>query len=671
MKQLDLIVTDPAGLHARQATLFVKAAKRFESDIRVEHGTKEANAKSMTSLLKLGAESNAQIRIIVNGPDEEAALNALKSLMEMDRMEDEKPPGQDQPQTGQDQSKPAQYSGSVLHGMPAAPGIAIGPLFHFRRDQSIVPETAAKPSQEKERLENTIGAARTQLDTLHSRAKERIGDATAEIFIAQQTILDDPALIDAANAKINDGFSAAKAWQIAIETNAAQLAKLKDELLAAREADVRDVGNRVLNLLLDSGLQKLVLPDHAVILAAGDLLPSDTVNLDIKQVLGVCTATGGPTSHSAIIARELGIPALVGIGPEVQEIAPGTQVILDGEAGTLTVNPDPETLAAAKVLLRKRRRRHAAEKEAAVKPAITRDGHAIQVVANVSRVRDAKQAGMCGADGIGLVRTEFLFLDRSDPPTEAEQMEAYRDIALALPDLPVTIRSLDVGGDKPLPYLQLPREENPFLGQRGIRLTLIQRDLLLTQIRAVLGAAAAGCVVRIMFPMIATLQEWRTVRTLAAEARADLNAPKVELGIMIEVPAAALLAEAFAKEADFFSIGTNDLTQYTLAMDRTHPALAEQADGLHPAVLGLIDRTVRAAHTEGKRVGICGELAADLPAIPILAGLGVDGLSVNIPSIPEVKARIRSLTFSKAQQLARQALECSTAPEVRKLVAVI
>lgn len=671
MKQLDLTVTDPAGLHARQATIFVDTAKRFESDIRVQHGDKEANGKSITSILKLGAESKAQIRIMVNGPDEDAALNALKSLMEMGQIEDEKPPGQDQPQTGQDLSKPAHYSDFILHGMPAAPGIAIGPLFQFRRDQSVVPETATNPSQEKERLEKTIRAARTQLDTLYSRAKERIGDATADIFIAQQTILDDPALMDAAYAKINDGFSAAKAWQITIETNAAQLAELEDELLAAREADVRDVGNRVLSLLMDSGNQRLVLPAHAVILAAGDLLPSDTINLDVKQVLGICTATGTPTSHSAIIARELGIPALVGIGPEVQEIAPGTQVILDGEAGTLTVYPDPETLAAAKVLLRKHRRRRAPDKEVAVKPAITRDGHAIKVGANISRVRDAEQARVYGADGIGLVRTEFLFLDRPDPPTEAEQMEAYRDIALALPDLPVTIRSLDVGGDKPLPYLQLPREENPFLGQRGIRLTLTQRDLLLTQIRAVLGAAAAGCVVRIMFPMITNLQEWRTVRTLIEEARADLNAPMVELGIMIEVPAAALLAEAFAKEADFFSIGTNDLTQYTLAMDRTHPVLAEQVDGLHPAVLRLIDRTVRAAHTEGKRVGVCGELAADLPAIPILAGLGVDELSVNIPSIPEVKARIRSLTFSKSQQLSKQALECSTAPEVRKLVALI
>jgi len=233
MKQLDLIVTDPAGLHARQATIFVDAAKRFESDIRVQHGDKEANGKSITSILKLGAESKAQIRIMVNGPDEDAALNALKSLMEMDQIEDEKPPGQDQPQTGQDLSKPAHYSDFILHGMPAAPGIAIGPLFHFRRDQSVVPETAANPSQEKERLEKTIRAARTQLDTLYSRAKERIGDATAEIFIAQQTILDDPALMDAAYAKINDGFSAAKAWQITIETNAAQLAELEDELLAA------------------------------------------------------------------------------------------------------------------------------------------------------------------------------------------------------------------------------------------------------------------------------------------------------------------------------------------------------------------------------------------------------------------------------------------------------
>lgn len=671
MKQLDLVVMDPAGLHARQASNFVDTAKRFESIISIQHGDKEANAKSMISILKLGVESEGQIRIMVAGPDEDAALRALKSLVESGFGEEEGLPSQDKSQTELSPSNEVQPSGHVFSGTPGAPGIAIGPIYQFQREQLIVQETATSPSQELGCLERAIVAAKTQLATLHSQVKERVGEATAAIFIAHQVILDDPTLLDATRAKIKAGHSAGRAWQMTIEANVVQLAKLKDELLAARAADVQDAGNRVLRHLVDNGDQGLELPAHAVILVADDLAPSDTINLDTKQVLGICTAAGGPTSHSAIIARALGIPAIMGVGPEALESANGKQAVLDGDAGKLTVDPAPTAIAAAKVLQRKQQRRRKAEKKDALEPAITRDGQQVKVAANIARAGDAKQALAFGADGIGLLRTEFLFLGRSDPPTEDEQFRAYRDIILALEGRPVIIRTLDVGGDKPLPYLPLPKEENPFLGQRGIRLTLIHQELLLTQIRAILRAAEAGPPVGIMFPMVAHLEEWRAVRTLVEEAQADLKAPMGELGIMIEVPAAALLAEVFAQDADFFSIGTNDLTQYTLAMDRTHPALAQQADGLHPAVLHLIDRTVRAAHTEGKRVGVCGELAADLPAIPILVGLGVDELSVNIPSIPEVKAQIRSLTFSKAQQLSKQALKCSTATEVRKLVARI
>jgi phosphocarrier protein FPr len=283
-------------------------------------------------------------------------------------------------------------------------------------------------------------------------------------------------------------------------------------------------------------------------------------------------------------------------------------------------------------------------------------------------VDEARQAMKFGAEGVGLLRTEFLFLDRAEAPTEEEQFEVYRDIALAMNGQPVIIRTLDIGGDKPLPYLAVPEEENPFLGQRGIRLCLARPELLRTQLRAILRAARFGRL-RIMFPMITTVEDWAAARWLVKEVQAELDAPPVELGIMVEVPAAALLAKAFAPEVDFFSIGTNDLTQYTLAMDRTNPAVSAQADGLHPAVLHLIEKTVQAAHTAGKWVGICGELGADSQAVPLLLGLGVDELSVSVPAIPTVKAQIRSLTLAAVQNLTEQALSCATAAEVRRTVA--
>lgn len=302
----------------------------------------------------------------------------------------------------------------------------------------------------------------------------------------------------------------------------------------------------------------------------------------------------------------------------------------------------------------------------ATAPAITQDNHRVEVVANIGGLADAQKAASAGAEGVGLLRTEFLFLDRSDAPTEREQFEVYRDVVQAMNGQPVIIRTLDIGGDKPLPYITVPPEANPFLGERGIRLCLNRPELLRQQLRAILRAAEFGPL-RIMFPMIADLAEWREARAMVADIQKEMGAPAVEVGIMIEVPSAALMADVFAREVDFFSIGTNDLTQYTLAMDRMHPSLAGKSDGLHPAVLRLIARTVEAAHANGKWVGVCGELGADAQAVPILVGLGVDELSVSVPAIPSVKAQIRGLTLTDAQAIAAKALACDTAPAVREL----
>jgi phosphocarrier protein FPr len=436
--------------------------------------------------------------------------------------------------------------------------------------------------------------------------------------------------------------------------------------LAARSADLHDVGYRVLRLLVGADGTGTKLPDHPVVIMAKDLAPSDTAALDKDRVLGFGTAVGGPTAHSAIIARALSLPAVVSAGERVLDIADGTMVILNGETGIVTIEPDEAAIAEAKAAQEKWLALRQAAQKSSTEPAVTKDGHRVEVVANIGGVADADKAMLSGAEGVGLLRTEFLFLERTEAPTEDEQFAVYCDIAKAMAGQPVIIRTLDIGGDKPLPYIEVPPEANPFLGERGIRLCLNRPELLRQQLRAILRAAEFGQL-RIMFPMVADISEWRAARAMVEEVRAELNAPVVELGIMVEIPSAAMMADAFATEVDFFSVGTNDLTQYTLAMDRMHPSLAGKSDGLHPAVLRLIANTIKAAHANGKWVGVCGELGADSQAGPILVGLGVDELSVTVPSIATVKANVRAMTLSEAQNLAERALKCSTAGEVRAL----
>jgi len=675
MKALELVLRNPTGLHARPAKVFVNTAKQFESDIRVGHGEKEVNAKSAISILTLGVEHGSEIRIVADGADEDAALEALRTAVEAGLGEEPEPlpeaasePEAEPEAEARPLAPPEGIGPGVIRGVPGAPGIAIGPLFQFRESEIVVKDKAADPAQEREDLLSAFRTAQADLEDLHRDMIRRVGESEAEIFGAHLEMLDDPELVKAALNKIDQGQAAAAAWKEVTEASANELGALKSDLLAARAADVRDVGRRVLRILVGRDSLGPELPDDPVVLVAADLAPSDTASLDPSRVLGFCTAVGGPSSHTVILAKALGLPAVVGAGRGILDLEGGLQVILDGAAGTMTVEPDHQTLVTAREKKRARESLQATALEAAEQPAITQDGHRMEIVANIGGLEDSKQAAKRGAEGVGLLRTEFLFLDRPVAPTEDEQFETYRDIAQALDGRPVIVRTLDIGGDKPIPYLPLPTEQNPFLGERGIRLCLARPELLRTQLRAILRASTYGHL-RIMFPMIADLGELRKAKALLEEVRAELGVPAVDVGIMVEVPAAALLAEIFAREVDFFSIGTNDLTQYTLAMDRTHPTLAGQADGLHPAVLRLVDQTVRGAHGANRWVGVCGELAADSEAIPILVGLGVDELSVNVPAVPIVKAQVRSLDLAKTKELAAQALTCGTAAEVRALVA--
>jgi phosphoenolpyruvate-protein phosphotransferase len=679
MKQLDLVIRNKTGLHARPARVFVDIAKQFQSNIRIGHGEKLVNAKSLISVLTLGVASGQRISIDVDGADEAAAVAALEAAVcsglgeEPVETTDDRRPTTDEPQTGDRRPEtgenvalvsPGLMSPGLIQGIAGAPGIAIGPIHQFRRAEIVVRERAVGVAEEQARLQEALDEARAQLFTLRERLLQQTAESEAAIFEVHREIMADPDLLDLVHARISEHQGAAAAWQAVINERAAELAGLRDPLLAERAVDIRDVGERVLRLLVDTTAQAPSLPAEPFILVANDLTPSETAALDAALVLGFCTAVGGPNAHTAILARALGLPAVVSAGPQVLDLPSQTQVILDGQAGTLRIAPDAQEIARSRAAHQQIQAHRAAAERAAADAATTKDGHRVEIAANIGGVADARRAAASGAEGVGLLRTEFLFLDRSDPPTEDEQFAVYRDIVQALDGRPIIVRTLDIGGDKPLAYLALPPEENPFLGERGIRLCLAHPDLLRQQLRAILRAAAFGPL-RIMFPMIADMAEIQEARAMVEQIRAELSAPAVEVGIMVEVPSAALMADVLAHEVDFFSIGTNDLTQYTLAMDRTHPSLASKADGLHPAVLRLIERTVQGAHAAGKWVGICGELGSDPQAVPILVGLGVDELSVSVPAIPTVKAQIRTLTLAECRARAVQALGCATAGQVR------
>ena len=566
----------------------------------------------------------------------------------------------------------AEFTGAVVQGVGASPGLAIGPLHRFRASPVVTDRIGAgagDPVRERQSLLGAIERATLELNDLYLSMAMRVGEHDAAIFRAQQALLADPELLQDVTVFIEAGRSAAGAWQQVIDRRVVEVRNAADPRIAARAADLHDIGQRVLRRLVSSEwteTPEIAWPDQPCILMAHDLAPSDTARLDPRKVLGLVTAAGGPTSHTAILARALGIPAVVGAGNAVLEVAESTLCILDGTSGRLYSAPTAADLDSARIFQSQQRTRSDEDRAQRYRPALMTDGHRIEVLANIGSIAEAAAAVEAGAEGVGLLRTEFLFLGRDSAPTEEEQFEAYSEMTRALHGLPLIIRTLDIGGDKVLPYLPQPKEDNPFLGVRGLRLCLRQPELFAPQLRAIYRASREGTV-KILLPMVATLEELRAAKEIAERVRADLNVPPVEIGIMVEVPSTALLAAEFARECDFFSVGTNDLTQYALAMDRLHPTLSTQADALHPAVLRLIDQTIRGARSAGKWVGVCGGLAGDPLGATILSGLGVTELSMTLPSLAEVKARLRNTSLVFAQSLARRALACATAAEVCSL----
>jgi len=664
-----IVVGARTGLHARPAAVLAATARRFASDLRLVKAGCEANARSVVSIMALEVAGGDTVTVVARGPDAMAAVAAVAETLATDLDATHggadgaaAPPAAVTAAAWSDQ----EAADGVLRGVSASPGVAVGRVFHVRHDDAVLEERGADPMQEQRALDAAIAAAHLQLEALQQRLATEADADRAAIFGAHQELLEDPEVLERAAAHVRSGASAAHAWRQAYTSQAERLQALDNALLRARATDLRDIGRRVLHLLV-GGAAPIDVPPESIVVAE-DLTPSDTASLDRTRVRGLCTTMGSATSHVAILARGLGIPAVAGVDPRVLALAPGTRVIVDGDRGT--VHPAPTADDEARIVARQAvdERRRSGELAVAMEPATTRDGHRVEVVANIGAVREAERVPAVGGEGVGLLRTEFLFMDRRTAPDEDEQARSYEAIARALgPDRILVIRTLDVGGDKPIPYLALATESNPFLGERGVRLTLARPELFEAQVRAILRASTAGRVA-LMFPMVATLAEWRAARGLVEREREALGVPPIPVGIMVETAAAALLAERFAREADFFSIGTNDLTQYTLAMDRTNPRLAPQVDALHPAVLHLIERTVAGARAHGRWVGVCGALAGDPQAIPVLLGLGVHELSADVPLVPAVKARVRSLSLAECQATAREALDAGDGEEVRAIV---
>ena len=665
----------PNGLHARPAAQWARVAQRFAARVHLRHGDTVADAKSLASLLGLGAGRGALLRLSADGADAQAALVALADTVQRlgeDERRDAEAAATRRAQAqglGRELGDWVPEAAQAIAGIAASPGLAIGTVVRVEAGALEVEDRFGSVAEEAASLDRALAAALAQL--AHSAQDARAAGKTeqAAIFDAHTGLLNDADLLAATSRAVVAGHGSAWAWRQAVAERVAAQRALPDATLAARAADLHDVGERVLRQLLGRPQEDgaAAWPADAILLA-DDLSPSVTAQIDTARVRGFCTVRGGPTAHTAILARALGLPAVVAAGAGVlgADAADGTVAILDGYRGTLYLAPTEAALAETRERIERLARRQREEAGTRRLPATTTDGHTVEIAANANRADQALKALEAGAEGVGLMRTEFLFLERDTVPDEEDQYQVYRAMVEALGGRPLVVRTLDIGGDKQVPHLDLPVEENPFLGVRGARLALRRDDLLVPQIRALYRAARHGPL-SVMFPMISTVEEVHRLRERMEAIRRELDAPVVPVGIMIEVPSAALMADRLAAHVDFFSIGTNDLTQYTLAVDRQHPELAGMADSLHPSVLRLIERTVEGARRHGRWVGVCGGLAGEPLGAALLAGLGVHELSMSAGDIGTVKALLRRHSIAELRALAAQALQVDTADAVRAL----
>jgi phosphocarrier protein FPr/phosphocarrier protein len=637
----ECLIGSEHGLHARPAARVADTAKRFTSDITIEANGKSASARSPTALMGLNVKKGDRVTVIAAGEDSGAALDALAALLTASEAETK---------IARASAPPKELADNEIGGICAMPGTAVGPAFRWRRHVADVPEQGQGTDVERTALDQAIAGVSASLNA----AASEVTGAGADVARAHHGLLQDDDLQAAAAAEIGAGKSAAFAWKAATSAAAHALRETGNPRMQERVADLEDVCAQVIAALQGDAFARPELPEGAILIAE-DLLPSELLSLDRRRLAGIATERGGATSHMAIIAASFGVPTLVATGPELSRVQDGTRVLLDSTAGKLVIEPDEGI--AERSLARALPRQQAGE-------AGTRDGHRITLFANLGGLNDVEPALAAGAEGCGLLRTEFLFLDRADAPRREEQLRTYQAIADALGPRPLTIRTLDIGGDKPVPFIRFPDEENPALGARGVRTRLIEPELIDEQLRAIAEVESDG--LKVMVPMVVSAAELRGVR----ERMSELSGGKsFRLGAMVETPAAALTAGTLAQEADFLSIGSNDLAQYALAMDRTNPLLAPSIDALHPAVLRLIAMTADAGTRTGTPVSLCGGLASDPVGALVLVGLGVRELSSVPAALPLVRGALAQVTIEACRDMAQRALGLESAADVRALAA--
>jgi len=672
----EAVIVDREGMHARPASLISEAASKFTgTEILLRNNNRSANAKSMAEILSMGATEGDRVTVSASGKEADTAVDALVSLINAGLDDNDEGGGGFSNYDPLDALPPLDDPQGkwVFRGASASPGIAVAPVHIFQEEEQFLEQKTTDTPGELALLDDALRKASEQLDSLYQGMKQH-APKEAAIFRAQAQLLSDDVILKSTRQFIGEGNEAAWSWNRSVKDQVTALKAVADERIKARVADMNDVASRVIRILENKSGDFGFPQDEDFILVASELTPSQTACLDTLPVKAICTELGGPNSHMAILARALGIPAIVGIGNGLtRQVETGELAIVDPQSSCFIISPDEKTIAQAQGRIDAWNRIKDIENAQKFERAVTTDNYEIEVVCNIAKPKEAQSVLDNGGEGVGLLRTEFMFEASKVEPTIDEQVTALQAIVTTLGSRQLVVRTADIGGDKPVSWLDMPHEDNPFLGVRGIRHSFRHEGMFRHQLEAIYRVAlwqfqnGSESGIHIMFPMISRISEWRKAREIAEQVRNEVGAPKLPLGIMVEVPSTALLAEHFAKEVDFFSIGSNDLTQYTLAMDRLHPDLAGEADSFSPALLKLISMTVQAADANGKWVGVCGNMAADPDLACILLGLGVKEISVSPANIPALKLLIRSVSYKKLRDKARKALTLESSAELRKL----
>jgi phosphocarrier protein FPr len=660
---LDVAVKGEHGLHARPATNLIEQLKKFNGEVYIEHKGNFADAHNLISILSLGVERDNDVRVYIRGEDADKISEYIKAFLE----ETDKSLEQTEDIERGSRIIVEEYnytSQEIITGIVVNKGIAIGPICKYKQSENLYRNDLGSPAQEWKKIKDAMIKARRELLEIRENTAEKVGKTFSGILDTQLSILEDEHIIKKINALIRDEESAVDAWQTVIDDIVKSLASSDSKYISERKLDIEDLKNRVIRILVGDNGKNFNVEEPSILITS-DLYPTDIEHIN-ENIIAIALSKGSESSHASILINALDIPLIVSCGDEILKFTEGTLAILDSIKGCIVVNPSEDDLALAKSIQKIVEEQKEKERFSAYEPAITIDKKRIEIKANIAKSNEVLRALDKGAEGVGLLRTEFLYLNRTNPPSFDELYSVYVDIAEKLRGLPLTIRLLDIGGDKKIGYIKQEIENNPFLGIRGIRLLLENRNILADQINAIVKAAV-DYPIRLLIPMVTFYEELEEIVNIVEEAKKRFVLSELKVGIMVEVPSAALLSDILVEKVDFFSIGTNDLTQYVLAIDRTNPKLAKQSDPLHPAVLRLIKYVVESAHKEGKEVSICGEVASDIQALPFLIGLGVNELSVNLQSIQSVKFRTRELNYIDCRDIAEMALRCKTANEVREL----